>query len=164
LGDAVPQAEDEGGDVDSPAPRAVAGSAALGAVAAYSRPMDDQDVRRSAVDARSTDTFGRVLCSARDHHFVVDGPVHNGCPGEELTPAELFLAGVAACGVELLQVLARGEDIPLGGVRSAISGEIDPNRPLREDVTVFNRVRLRFELKGVTAQQGDLLVKRFKGR
>ena len=126
--------------------------------------MDQQDVRRSAVEARSTDTFGRVLCSARDHHFVADGPVHNDCPGEELTPAELFLAGVAACGVELLQVLARGEDIPLGAVRSSIVGEIDPNRPLREDVTVFNRVRLRFELEGVTAQQGDLLVKRFKGR
>ena len=126
--------------------------------------MPEANVRRYDVDARSTDTFGRVLCSARDHHFVVDGPVQNGCPGEELTPAELFLAGVAACGVELLHVLARDQDVPLRRVASTISGEMDPERPVRSDVTVFNRVRLRLELEGVTAEQGELLVKGFKGR
>ena len=63
-------------------------------------------IRRYDVDARSTDTFGRVLCACRQHHFVVDGPVQNGCPGEAVTPAELFLSGVAACGVELLQGIA----------------------------------------------------------
>ncbi len=61
------------------------------------------------VQALSTDIFGRVLCSARNHHFVVDGPVQNGCPGEAITPAEMFLGGVAACGVELMQVIARGK-------------------------------------------------------
>ena len=126
--------------------------------------MPEANVRRYAVDARSTDTFGRVLCSARGHHFVVDGPVQNGCPGEELTPAELFLAGVAACGVELLHVLARDQDVPLRRVASTISGEMDPERPVRSDVTVFNRVRLALELEGVTAEQGELLVKGFKGR
>ncbi|HEX2103771.1 MAG TPA: OsmC family protein [Solirubrobacteraceae bacterium] len=122
------------------------------------------DVRRYTAAAGSTDTFGRVLCSSRAHHFVVDGPVHNGCPGEELTPAELFLAGVAACGVELIQVLARDQGLPLRGVRSTIDGEIDTDRPVRSDVTVFTRVGLRLELEGVTADQGELLVKGFKGR
>jgi uncharacterized OsmC-like protein len=126
--------------------------------------MGNPEVRRYAVEARSTDTFGRVLCSSRGHHFVADGPVHNGCPGEELTPAELFLAALGACGVELLQVLARDEGMPLRGVRSTTSGELDPASPVRPDVSVFNRVRLRIELDGVTADQGDLLVKRFKGR
>jgi uncharacterized OsmC-like protein len=126
--------------------------------------MSAPEVRRYAVDARSTDTFGRVLCSSRSHHFVVDGPVYNGCPGEELTPAELFLAGVAACGVELVQVLARAEDLPLARAGVAIAGELDPDRPVRQDVSVFNRVRLRFDLEGVTPDQADLLVKRFKGR
>jgi uncharacterized OsmC-like protein len=126
--------------------------------------MPAAEVRRTAVEARSTDTFGRVLLSAREHHFVVDGPVHNGCPGEEVTPAELFLAGVAACGVELLQVIARAEDIPLRRVEASITGEVRPSEPLREDVTVFNRVRLHLDLEGVTPDQGDLLVKRFNGR
>jgi uncharacterized OsmC-like protein len=126
--------------------------------------MTADDVRRYEVDAGSTDVFGRVLCGSRAHHFVVDGPVHNGCPGEELTPAELFLAGVASCGVELVQVLARDQGLPLTRVRSTISGEIDPDRPARSDVTVFTRVRMRFDLEGVTADQGELLVKGFKGR
>jgi uncharacterized OsmC-like protein len=126
--------------------------------------MSEAAARRYGVDAHSTDTFGRVLCSSRGHHFVVDGPVHNGCPGEALTPAELFLAGVASCGVELLEVLARDEGVPLAHAAVAIAGEIDPDRPVRTDVAVFNRVRLRFELDGVTPDQGDLLVKRFKGR
>src|SRR3546814_5466390 len=70
---------------------------------------DLEQIRTYAVSARSTDTFGRVLCGARNHQFVIDGPVQNGCPGEELTPPEVFLSGVASCGVELLQVLARQE-------------------------------------------------------
>jgi uncharacterized OsmC-like protein len=126
--------------------------------------MSEATLRRYGVGARSTDTFGRVLCSARDHHFVVDGPVHNGCPGEELTPAELFLAALASCGVELLQVIARSEDVPLARAAVAVSGEVVPDRPVRADVTVFNAVRLAFELDGVTPDQGELLVKRFKGR
>jgi organic hydroperoxide reductase OsmC/OhrA len=126
--------------------------------------MAATDVRRYEVAARSTDVFGRVLCASRAHHFVVDGPTHNGCPGEELTPAELFLAGVASCGVELIQVLARQDGVPLRRVRSAISGELDPSRRARSDVTVFSRVRLHLELAGVTAAQGEVLVKGFKAR
>ena len=63
--------------------------------------MPAADIREYEAGANSTDVFGRVLCTARNHHFIVDGPLQNGCPGEEVTPAEIFLAGVAACGVEL---------------------------------------------------------------
>jgi hypothetical protein len=37
--------------------------------------MADTDLREYEAKAASMDTFGRVLCSARNHHFVVDGPV-----------------------------------------------------------------------------------------
>jgi uncharacterized OsmC-like protein len=120
--------------------------------------------REYVVEGRSTDTFGRVLCSARDQHFVVDGPVQNGCPGEALTPGEIFLAGVAACGVELLQVFAREDGIPLARVGVAVRGEMDLDNPVRPDVRVFNAVRVRFDLEGVTREQGEGLVERFKGR
>jgi uncharacterized OsmC-like protein len=126
--------------------------------------MAMSDVRRYEVAARSTDTFGRVLVSTRDHHFVSDGPRHNGCPGEEVTPAELFLAGVASCAVELVQVLARAEEVPLTGVATSITGEIDPADPVRPDVSVFNSVRLELRLRGVTSDQGEELVERFKER
>ena len=122
------------------------------------------ETRQYAVRARSTDTFGRVLWSCREQHFVADGPVHNGAPGEAVTPAELFLAGIATCGIELLQAIARAEDVPLGDASAEISGELDPNDPVRSDVNVFNRVRLSFRLAGVTEEQGALLVDRFKKR
>jgi uncharacterized OsmC-like protein len=126
--------------------------------------MRQDDIRGYTVRAGSTDTFGRVLCSSRDHHFIVDGPVQNGCPGEAVTPAELFLAGVAACGVELVQVIAKEQQMPLGAVAVNITGMIDRSNPVRRDVTVFNAVHLRFHLNGVTPAQGTDLVERFKGR
>ena len=122
------------------------------------------ETRRYEVAARSTDVFGRVLWSCRDQHFVADGPVHNGCPGEAVTPAELFLAGVAAWGVELLEVIAKGEEIQLESASVDIAGELDPSAPVREDLTVFNRVRLAFHLQGVTEDEATRLVERFKRR
>jgi uncharacterized OsmC-like protein len=121
------------------------------------------EVRAYTVHARSTDTFGRVLCNTRNHHFIVDGPAQNGCPGEAVTPAELFLASIAACGVELVQVIGREQQLaPRIGVE--IEGALDRANPVRRDVTVFNTVRLRFDLKGVTRAQGNDLIERFKGR
>jgi uncharacterized OsmC-like protein len=120
--------------------------------------------RRYQTAARSTDTFGRVLVSARDQHLIVDGPAANGCPGEAITPAEIFLSGVASCGVELIQVLARQLDVPLSSVRATIEATQDPSAPVRPDVNLFNTVRLSFELGGVSAEQGQDLVDRFKRR
>lgn len=122
------------------------------------------EIRSYHVDASSTDVFGRVLWSARGQHFIADGPVQNGCPGEAVTPAELFLAGVAACAVELVQVLAKADDVPLTRVGARIEGTIDPDDPVREDVNVFNAVRLRFEMDGPSEQQARALVEAFKGR
>src|ERR1051326_6840986 len=108
--------------------------------------MAQSEIRRYEVEARSTDTFGRVLCACRNHPFVLDGPVQNGCPGEPVTPAELFLSGVGACGVELLQVIAKDRGVPLRAARVAITGEMDRANPVRPDVALFNTVRLRVGL------------------
>jgi len=126
--------------------------------------MTETSIRRYEARATSTDTFGRVVCSVRDHHYVIDGPVHNGCPGEEVTPGELFLSAVASCGVELVQVIARSEALPLRAIEVAIAGEMDRSSPPRHDVSLFNSVRLDFKLQGVSSDDGKLLVEKFKGR
>jgi uncharacterized OsmC-like protein len=126
--------------------------------------MASSDIRRYEARAASTDTFGRVLCSARNHHFVIDGPEQNGCPGEEVTPAELFLSAVASCGVELVQVLAKSAGISLKGIDVTIQGLMDRSRPVRPDVSLFNSVSLRFQMKGVTDDDAKQLVEKFKGR
>jgi len=110
--------------------------------------MASENVRQYTAHAESTSKFGRVLCSTRDQHMVVDGPVQNGCPGEAATPGELFLGSVACCGVELLQVLAKDQGVPLNSVRVAISGTLDRSK----------------QAKGVTPEQGGELIKAFKGR
>ena len=126
--------------------------------------MGQADIRSYTLQARSTDTFGRVLCNTRNHHFIVDGPVQNGCPGEAMTPAELFLAGIAACGVELVQVIGRERQLAPRAIGVEITGAMDRANPVRKDVTVFNSVHLRFHLAGVTQAQGADLIERFKGR
>jgi organic hydroperoxide reductase OsmC/OhrA len=126
--------------------------------------MADRQVRTYSVQARSTDTFGRVLCAARNHHFVVDGPAQNGCPGEAVNPGELFLGGVAACGVELLQVLAKEQSVAPSSVAVEITGSMDRSKPMRQDVTVFNSVEVNFRIGGVTPSQAQDLVDRFKKR
>jgi uncharacterized OsmC-like protein len=121
-------------------------------------------VRTYQTAGRSTETFGRVLVSARDQHIIVDGPVQNGCPGEAITPAEMFLSGVAACSVELIQVLAKQSDIPLNSVAANIQAQQDPAKQPRQDVSVFTQVDIDITLGGVTNDQAADLVTRFKRR
>jgi uncharacterized OsmC-like protein len=121
-------------------------------------------IREYEVRASSAPTFGRVLCNARNHHFVVDGPVQNGCPGEAPTPAELFLSAVAACGVEIMHVIARDEKIPLERLEATIQAVIDRGNQPREDITLFNRVRLHLVLSGVDVEQAAVLVSGFQRR
>ena len=126
--------------------------------------MMPPETRHYVANARTTDTFGRVLTSIRTHHTIIDGPVQNGCPGEEVTPAEVFLSSVAACGVELVQVIARSENVPLASVGVAIEGTIDPAHPVRPDISLFNSVTLSFELAGVAQEQAQALVETFRRR
>ena len=121
-------------------------------------------IREYDISARSTPVFGRVMCSARNHHFVVDGPVQNGCPGEELTPPELFLSSIAACGVELVQVIAKDQNTPVDSVDVTVHGVVDRSRQARPDVTTFTRIELDFVLSGTDGQTAAALVEGFKRR
>jgi uncharacterized OsmC-like protein len=121
-------------------------------------------VRDFRVDAKSTDVFGRVACSARQHHFIVDGPAYNNCPGEELTPPELFLTAVASCGVELVQVIGKDQGATVRRVSLAVQGTVDRNIQKRTDVTVFTSVRLDFVVEGTDSATAAQLVEGFKRR
>ena len=53
----------------------------------------------------------------------------------------------------------------LGAAASVqIEGTVDRDHPVRPDVTLFNEVRLRFAVHGVTREQAVDLVERFKKR
>jgi uncharacterized OsmC-like protein len=98
------------------------------------------EVRRYMVNASSTDT------------------------GEELTPVEIFLQAVAACGVELVQVIAKSEQLPLKKVAVEISSTQDRSRPVRPDVSLLNSVDIKFRLYGVSRPEGERLIGAFQQR
>lgn len=127
-------------------------------------PTPSPTLREYDISARSTDVFGRVLCAARTHHFIIDGPVQNGCPGEEITPVETFLAAVAACGVELLHVIAKQDDVPLKRAAVKIHAWNDRTKQARTDLNTLNSVRLDFTVWGTDDAQAAALVEGFKRR
>src|SRR5438067_1805599 len=65
---------------------------------------------------------GRSVNSARTNHFVVDEPPYAGGPGEAITPGEAFLAGIAACGVMLVEGAARSSGVPFARAEATIEG------------------------------------------
>jgi uncharacterized OsmC-like protein len=111
------------------------------------------------VRSRTVGEPGRSLNTARDQHFVIDEPAYNGGPGESVTPAEAFLAGVSACGVLLVESFAHRDGVLLQKVDASIEGI-----RLRSDPANFRKVSVRFELMGPTQQQAERLVEAYKAR
>lgn len=117
------------------------------------------DLLVTQVRSRTTDVIGRSLNSVRTHHFVIDEPTYGGGPGEELTPGESFLAGISACGVLLVQGLARDWEIPLTRAEAEIEGH-----RLRSDPSRYLTIDLRFHLEGPDRAQAEQLVRRYQER
>jgi hypothetical protein len=61
-------------------------------------------------------------------------------------------------------VLANDEGVPLRRASVDVTGELDPASPVRDDVSVFNSVRLAFEISGASEDEALRLVERFKRR
>src|SRR5256714_1735783 len=119
--------------------------------------MSPDDLVINRVHSASTSTPGRALNKVRDHQLVIDEPTHLGGPGEQITPAEAFLAGVSACGVLLVQGRARDSGIRLDRVEA----EIEATRQ-RRDTSVFQRIDMRFRLSGPTQTEAIDLVEHYK--
>src|SRR5207245_6297521 len=97
-------------------------------------------MRRYTAEARSTGVIGRLDLVARQHHLTVDGPPWNGFPGEEVMPGELFLGGIATCAVELLQMFARDDALPLRAVYVDIRAEADHEHQTHAGRQVYYRI------------------------
>jgi uncharacterized OsmC-like protein len=111
----------------------------------------------NTVRTYSTKTPGRVLNEVRGHHFVIDEPNYNGGPGEDITPADSFLAGVLACGVLLVETFARQSEYPVTNVDATIEGVRNPDNTSR-----FAYANIRFEITGATQSQAQELVEKYQ--
>jgi uncharacterized OsmC-like protein len=121
--------------------------------------MASEDLVVNRVHSTSTATAGRALNQVRTHQLVIDEPTHLGGPGEQITPAEAFLAGVSACGVLLVQGRARDTGVRLETVEATIEGTRH-----RSDTSVFQRIEIKFRLKGVSQAEAAELVEHYKRR
>jgi uncharacterized OsmC-like protein len=121
--------------------------------------MAGEELVVNRVHSASTSTPGRALNQVRSNQLVIDEPTHLGGPGEQITPAEAFLAGVSACGVLLVQGRARETGVRLERVEAAIEGV-----RLRSDTSIFQRIEIRFRLTGPTQAAAIDLVEHYKRR
>ena len=119
--------------------------------------MASDDLVVNRVRSASTATPGRSINQIRNHQLVIDEPTHLGGPGEEITPADAFVSGVAACGVLLVQGRARETGVQL----DTIEVDLEAVRH-RSDTSVFQRIEMRFRLSGPNQQEGQALVEHYR--
>jgi len=120
--------------------------------------MATDDLVINRVHSRSTATPGRSVNEIRNHQLVIDEPTHLGGPGEEITPADAFLAGVSACGALMVQGRARDMNVRL----DKIDVDLEAVRN-RRDTSVFQRIEMNFRLAGPSATDAAALVEHYKG-
>ena len=110
------------------------------------------------VRSYSTGTLGRAICNSRIHHWVADDS-----GGEEIGAGELFLSGISACAVNMVERLAKEGQMPLDWMDVSVEAYRDPDKVLWER-TVYDDIRIHFEMWGVSNAHGNQLVEMWKQR
>ena len=104
----------------------------------------------------SSATAGRSICNARTHHFVADDAAF-----EYVGPGEYFLSGIAACGVNMMERIAREEKLPVQCMEVMVESYADP-KTKHGKVKVYDAIRCRVEMWGVSAKNAKKLVEDWK--
>ena len=117
-----------------------------------------QPIPPTIVDAHTSGTFGRCSIEVSGKQFFVDHPVAQEGPGEHANTIDYFLAGVASCGVLMLEMQAKQRGIPLQMLDVHIEGDRGAPGARVEDRTLFDAVRMRFDFVGPTEDQAQVLV------
>lgn len=110
------------------------------------------------VRSYSTGTLGRAICNARTHHFVADD-----AGGEEVGAGELFLSGISACAVNMVERIASADRMPLQWMDVSVEAYRQPEKP-QGDLTVYDAIRVHFEMWGITEGHAEGLVETWKRR
>ena len=111
-----------------------------------------------AAKSYSTGTLGRAICNARNHHWVADD-----AGGEEIGAGELFFSGITACAVNMVERIANADGIALDWMEVGVESYRNPDKPAGE-LTLYDAVRINFEMWGVDDDQAHQLVETWKRR
>jgi len=115
------------------------------------------NVKVDSIRSSSSGTIGRAISQARDARLVLDSS--SSPHADTLTNSEAFLAGVASCGVTLIEAHAKETAVPLRHMDVTIEGMRTAEEPNR-----FASVTMRFELRGVSQSQAEDLVSVYRNR
>ena len=117
------------------------------------------------VEAETTSLPGRAMCTARNHHFIVDEPLYAGGIEEELTPVEAFLSGISSCAVGVVGLLADKAGLPLKHASASVEATWTRQSGLvHKDVTCIQSLYVGFRFEGITRKDAAELGETVKGR
>ena len=111
-----------------------------------------------AVRSYSSGTLGRAINNARNHHWIADDP-----GGDEVGAGELFLSGISACAVNMIERIANEESVPLDWMDVGVEAYRDPDAAQGE-LTVYEDVRIHLRMWGVSDADGENLTEIWKRR
>ncbi len=113
-----------------------------------------------AYEARSYSTriVGQSICNARNHYWVAE---NSG--GEAVGAGELFCASIAACAVNMVGTIAGTEQRALDSMEVSVAAYRDFDKPAG-DLSLYDAVKIEFEMWGVSDDDARYLVKTWKQR
>lgn len=109
------------------------------------------------IRSSSSGTIGRAVSHARDQRLVLDSSSRP--QADAFTNSEAFLAGIASCGVTLIEAYAQEHGVPVSRLDVTIDGvrtAAEPNR--------FAGITMRFEIAGVSQAEAEQLVETYQSR
>ena len=106
----------------------------------------------------SAGIVGRSICNARNHHWVAENT-----GGDAVGAGEMFCASIAACAVNMVETIANTEQRPLGSMEVSVAAYRDFDKAAG-DVSLYDAVRIQFQMWGVSDDDARFLVKTWKQR
>ena len=110
------------------------------------------------VNSHSTGTLGRAICNARTHAYVADGS-----GGEMVGAGELFLSGISACAVNMVERIAYDDKIALDWMDVTVESYKDADAD-HGDLSLYDGIRVHFEMWGVDDDEAHQLVDTWRRR
>jgi uncharacterized OsmC-like protein len=109
------------------------------------------------IRSSSSGTIGRAVSHTRGQRLLLDSS--SKPQPDAFTNSEAFLAGIASCGVTLIEMHAQETAVPVTRMDVTIEGTRTAEDPAR-----FAGISMKFELAGVSQAQAEQLVETYRGR
>ncbi len=119
---------------------------------------------RITLTARGSETAGAAACSVDIGRAAYAAQAHAGVGGEGTAPCsgDLLLGALAACAQVTCQMVAASSGIETTKIEVTATGELDLRGTLgidREVPVGFDRIALRFDVKGAGERRDELIEK-----